>query len=296
MDKMRPLLEKVFASTSYHLRDLNLIGVTTLPGLLGPLLTGLHAAKTLSLLFKVPIVPVNHLFAHLEAIHLNQEVRYPYLGMLISGGHGLFFYVEDPETFHLIGGTVDDAPGEALDKAGKMLNLGYPAGRLIDELAKSGNKHEIDFPIGLKHEQNADLSYSGTKTALRTYLEGRPEWKDKLEDICASYQFSIMDALRIKLQRALEICTNRFSESPKQIVVGGGVAANSFLREHLPKFFNEVVFVPPFLCTDNGAMIANYAYRTREKAVHFPFSLQVDAHGQFLSKHQLMNDRKKKQS
>ncbi|MEX1099968.1 MAG: tRNA (adenosine(37)-N6)-threonylcarbamoyltransferase complex transferase subunit TsaD, partial [Bacteriovoracaceae bacterium] len=150
LQKLAPLLKITTEEAKIEAQEIDLIGVTSTPGLLGPLLTGLNAAKTLSMLIKKPIYPVNHLYAHLEAVHLTEKVSYPYLGLLISGGHSLFFLVSSSRDFRVLGSSIDDAAGEAFDKGGKLLDLGYPAGRIIDSLAKWGDPTAHEFPIGLK--------------------------------------------------------------------------------------------------------------------------------------------------
>ncbi len=274
LDKLLPLLKEVCQEAMVSPADLDLIGVTTHPGLLGPLLTGLNAAKTLSLIHKLPILPVNHLYAHLEAIHLTEEIEYPYLGLLVSGGHSLYMLVEDQETFLILGSTVDDAAGEAFDKGAKLLGLGYPGGVVIDTLAAKGDPNAYQFPIGLRGSKNCNLSFSGTKTSLRLFHEKNPD--AKIEDVCASYQEAIVSALALKLKYAVK----QAGDLP--IVVGGGVAANSALRKRLSKDFKQVHFVKPCFCTDNGAMIANYAKRTIYNAHKYPESLCIDARGKFV--------------
>lgn len=164
LDKIVPLLKKTVQQAKIDFNQIDLIGVTTNPGLLGPLLTGINAAKTISLIQKTPILPVNHLYAHLEAIHLTDKVRYPYLGLLVSGGHSHFYIVKSKNSFELIGGTIDDAAGEAFDKGAKLMKLGYPGGKIIDEMSHKGDKTKFSFPIGIKNSKDCNLSFSGLKT------------------------------------------------------------------------------------------------------------------------------------
>ncbi|MCB9061356.1 MAG: tRNA (adenosine(37)-N6)-threonylcarbamoyltransferase complex transferase subunit TsaD [Halobacteriovoraceae bacterium] len=291
LEKINPLLENTFKIAGVNTRDINLIGVTTLPGLLGPLLTGLNTAKSLSLLYEIPIRAVNHLFAHLEAIHLTENIVYPYLGLLVSGGHGLFALVKSPTDFEILGSTIDDAPGEAFDKGGKLLGLGYPAGRKIDEIAKEGDPLAFQFPIGLQYSKDCSLSYSGVKSALRNLLQKDESLRipqsrileQKHKDLCASYQNAIVKALSLKLNYAIKIAQSRGFYN-LQIVVGGGVACNSALRNELGTSFSNTYFVSPKFCTDNGAMIANYALITKDKAISFPECLSIDARGRYLDK------------
>ena len=282
LKKLVPLLEECFNEAKLSPKDINLAGVTTHPGLLGPLLTGINATKTLSLLYQTPLIPINHLFAHLEAIFLTRDVPYPYLGLLISGGHSMYLLVTSPTDFEILGTTIDDAAGEALDKAGKLLGLGYPAGKIIDDMAKEGDKNKYPFPIGLKSSANTSLSFSGTKTSLRLFLENTKDYK--LSDVCASYQEAVIGALCLKLKYAIKIAHEKTRKNIP-IVVGGGVACNSTLRQTLHEKYKENVhFVAPAFCTDNGAMIANYALRTYEDKIVFPECLKIDAKSRYISK------------
>lgn len=287
--KLTPLLKKSFNDAQLATKEIDLIAVTTIPGLLGPLLTGLNAAKSLALLNETPIMPVNHLYAHLEAIHLTKNISYPYIGLLVSGGHSLFAQVNSPSDFKILGSTIDDAAGEAFDKGGKLMGMGYPAGRLIDDLAKQGDKFRFKFPIGLQSSKDSRMSFSGVKTSLRNFVEKNSEYiirgekdltKQQLKDLCASYQHAIVSALSLKLGYAIE---KSGLESPP-IVVGGGVACNSALREILQQNYQNVHFVEPKYCTDNGVMIANYGLRTQAEATPFPDCLELDARGKFIKK------------
>lgn len=279
--KLTPLLKELFKEHDLKAEQVDLIGVTTCPGLLGPLFTGLNAAKTMSLLYRTPIVPVNHLFAHLEAIHLTKQVPYPYLGLIVSGGHSLFVHVKSPVDFEVLGGTIDDAAGEAFDKGGKLMGLGYPAGKQIDELASHGDPNFYQFPIGLATSKDTRLSYSGLKTSLRQFLENHPDFdrEKNLNNLCAAYQSAIVQALKLKLGFAHK----QHPQCP--IVVGGGVACNSELRKILTHHFPQVYFVEPKYCTDNGAMIANLALRSHAQLkVPWPQCLGLDARGRYIEK------------
>lgn len=279
-EKIIHLFKDALETTKINPQDLHAIGVTSHPGLLGPLLTGVNLAKTLSLAYKTPIIPVNHLYAHLEAIHLTHPVTYPYLGVLVSGGHTSFFKVSSSEDFIYLGGTIDDAAGEAFDKGGKLMGLPYPAGKTIDEMSKKGDPLKYSFPIGLRHKKIPGLSYSGLKTALRVFIEKQPhilEDKKELNNLAASYQEAIVQALKEKLAYALP-------HSSLPIVVGGGVACNSRLRLVLQESYQDVYFVAPQFCTDNGAMIANYAARNLHQKITYPETLNLDAKSRFLKR------------
>ncbi len=284
LEKLIPLMKEVFEKASVESSYIDAVAVTTYPGLLGPLLTGLSVAKSLSLLLKIPLISVNHLYAHIEAVHLTHPTSYPYLGIVVSGGHGIYFLVHSPTQMDILGRAVDDAPGEALDKGAKMLELGYPGGKVIDELAqKAENKNAYSFPIGLASSQDANLSFSGVKTSLRCFLQkqGCPT-ENVLYNVCYAYQDAIIKALKLKAVYALKQATKATGLKTLPIVVGGGVASNSHLRDVFKNSFETVSFVERKFCTDNGVMIAHYGLRAFDKAVPFPNSLEFDARGKFL--------------
>ncbi len=235
------------------LKSIELIAVTVKPGLLGPLLTGMNFAKSLSLFYKIPLIGIDHLKAHLEVIHYEEKVAYPYLGVLISGGNTCFYEVNSPFDFKLLEKTSDDAIGEAFDKGGKILGLGYPAGHLVDQYARQGNAKKINF----NYPKN-QLSFSGLKTALSLLNQE----KYSLEDICASYEKALIDHLLFRLK----------DYSYERIVLGGGVALNTYLRSSLKNAF----FVNKEYCTDNGAMIAYLGYLQERNKVFFPKSLKIN--------------------
>lgn len=284
--KLVPLMRDVFRRAGLGPPDADAVAVTTSPGLLGPLLTGLGAAKTLSLALRVPVVPVNHVHAHVEAVHLEPPpVPYPYVGMVASGGHGLYLLVRSPSDAEVLGGTLDDAPGEALDKGGKLLGLGYPAGPEIDRLAARApppGPAARPFPVALADSPGPDLSFSGLKTALRERVrrEGVPSGP-ALAALCRDYQEAVVRALGLKLGRALEAAERILGGARPPAVVGGGVARNSRLREVLARSFPGVRLVPARLCADNGAMVAGLGLRLLHRAAPFPDSLSLDARGRF---------------
>ena len=281
--KLVPILQKTFKGAHLNISAIDGIAVTTHPGLLGPLLTGLGVAKSLSLLFKIPIISINHLYAHLEAIQLTKTIEYPYVGLVASGGHGLYFLVHSPNHFDIIGKSIDDAPGEAFDKGGRMLGLKHPGGKYIDQCAqKSNNREAYSFPIGLASSQDANLSFSGLKTSLRFFLQnlkGPRPTGEILYNICYAYQDAIVKALKLKMSYALKEASKITKLRSLPIIVGGGVASNTHLRTVFKTSFEQVFFVEPKFCTDNGAMIANYGLRIFHQAVAFPQSLELDAKG-----------------
>lgn len=282
-----PLLEVAFKEANIKPEEVTEIAVTTHPGLVGSLLTGINLAKTFSLLLNLPIVPVNHLFAHLEAIHLTDKVPYPYLGLLVSGGHSAFFWVKSPNEMEVLGNTLDDAAGEAFDKGGKLLGVGYPAGKIIDDLAQSGDKSKFSFPISYMRDRPGKMSFSGLKTALRVQLEKMSDEEiiASMSDLCAAYQEAIVQTLRIKCEEVITKVLNQdLRKFSTPIVIGGGVACNSRLREVMAKSFKEVHVVKPVYCTDNAGMIAHWAALVPQEKVTFPECLDLDAQSRFVEK------------
>ncbi|WP_408099163.1 tRNA (adenosine(37)-N6)-threonylcarbamoyltransferase complex transferase subunit TsaD [Peredibacter sp. HCB2-198] len=282
-----PLLDVTFKEAGISPEDITEVAVTTHPGLVGSLLTGINLAKTFAMMRNLPIVPVNHLFAHLEAIHLTEEVSYPYLGLLVSGGHTAFMWVKGPNEMDVLGNTLDDAAGEAFDKGGKLLGVGYPAGRIIDDLAKTGDKDKYDFPISYMRDRPGKMSFSGLKTALRVKVQSiQPEEvKAELPHLCASYQEAIVQSLRVKADEIIEkILEKKVNGFTTPIVIGGGVACNSRLREVFKQRYKNVHVVKPIYCTDNAGMVANWAGRVPDLQVPFPECLSLDARSRYVEK------------
>lgn len=282
-----PLLEVSFKEANVLPEDISEVAVTTHPGLVGSLLTGINLAKTFAMINELPIVPVNHLYAHLEAIHLTEKVPYPYMGLLVSGGHTAFLWVKGPNVMEVIGTTLDDAAGEAFDKGGKLLGVGYPAGRIIDDIAKTGDKKKFEFPISYLRDRPGKMSYSGLKTSLRVRLQKMTaeEIKESLPDLCASYQEAIVQTLRIKAEEIItKLLNQNINSFTTPIVIGGGVACNSRLKTIMQERFKNVHVVKPLYCTDNAGMVANWAARVPELAVSFPACLGIDAQSRFVEK------------
>lgn len=249
------VLKQALNDAGVTLREIEGIAVTRGPGLVGSLLIGLSTAKALAYALNIPLVGVNHIEGHIAAAFLAENTpSFPFVALVVSGGHTNIYLVNNYHSFQLLGQTRDDAAGEAFDKGANLLHLGYPGGVVIDRIAREGNPNKVAFPRAMKDSN--DLSFSGLKTSLLMMLKkhGRNFSGKEIPDIAASYQEAIVDALMDKTIKAAE--DNRVS----RIVVCGGVAANSRLRE---KFAKETslrkieLFIPPIiLCTDNAAMIA----------------------------------------
>ncbi|MFA5513391.1 MAG: tRNA (adenosine(37)-N6)-threonylcarbamoyltransferase complex transferase subunit TsaD [Sphaerochaetaceae bacterium] len=253
------VVKEALKEASVTVDDLDGIGVTNRPGLLGSLLVGVNFAKALSATLNIPIVAVDHIKAHLHASQIESPLEYPYLGLLVSGGHTIICKVNDFDDMEVLGTTIDDAIGEAFDKVAKHYNLGYPGGLAIDKLAQKGNQKAFLFPGSKLDKGNHvyDVSYSGLKTAVINQLDLFWDKKsDKsAENIAASFQRSAVGMIVKRVKRALK------EEGFSRLAVGGGVGANSLLRKELKAIKNIELAIPSMkLCTDNAAMIGSLAY------------------------------------
>ncbi|WP_422802788.1 tRNA (adenosine(37)-N6)-threonylcarbamoyltransferase complex transferase subunit TsaD [Streptococcus sp. FT1-106] len=265
-------IEDALLEAGIEASQLDAVAVTYGPGLVGALLVGMAAAKAFAWANQLPLIPVNHMAGHLMAARQVQELEYPLLALLVSGGHTELVYVSEPGNYKIVGETRDDAVGEAYDKVGRVMGLTYPAGREIDELAHKG-RDVYDFPRAMMKEDNLEFSFSGLKSAFINLSHNAQQKGEKLvkEDLCASFQAAVLDILMSKTKKALK------SYAVKTLVVAGGVAANRGLRERLAEEITETtVVIPPLrLCGDNAGMIALAAAIEYEKK-HFA-SLDLNA-------------------
>ncbi|MGH7885552.1 MAG: tRNA (adenosine(37)-N6)-threonylcarbamoyltransferase complex transferase subunit TsaD [Thermodesulfobacteriota bacterium] len=252
------VINQALLKSEVTLKEVDAVAVTEGPGLIGSLLIGISTAKTLAFSIDKPLVGVNHLEAHISAIHLQDEIDFPFVSLIVSGGHTNLYLVNDYLDFKLLGNTRDDAAGEAFDKAAKVLNLGYPGGIEIDKRAKHGDPKSIKFPRPFNNK-TYDFSFSGLKTSLINFVnKNKIKDENELNNICASFQEAIVETLIDKLLNAAE------KMKVKNILIAGGVACNSRLRQLSRERIENngiKVFIPaPALCTDNAAMIAALGY------------------------------------
>ena len=251
---LNQVVDQAISDAQIDLNQLNAIAVTQGPGLSGTLLTGISFAKGLAIALNIPIVPVNHLEGHIYANFLAKpDLQFPFLCLLVSGGHTQIWNIIDIDNYILLGETRDDAAGEAFDKGARIFGLGYPGGPLIEKKAKLGKSDKVDFPRILLGSSNLEFSFSGLKTSLLYYMDTFEETVDiKLNDVIASYQMAIIDTLSEKIRRAV------LKTKSKRCVIAGGVAANQSLRKKIKIINPETEFVFPDLnfCTDNAAMIS----------------------------------------
>jgi N6-L-threonylcarbamoyladenine synthase len=264
VENIIPVITEALDKAEVELADIEGVAVTKGPGLIGCLMVGVSAAKAAALGLDVPLIGIDHLEAHVAATYLEHEVPFPFIGLVVSGGHTSLYLVESHTQFELLGKTRDDAAGEAFDKAAKLLGLGYPGGVEIDRIAKQGNRAAIPFPRPFKTSSSFDFSFSGIKTSLVYYLRKNPYPDEtKLRDICASYQEAIVETLVEKTLAAANV------NEVKAVAMAGGVACNSRLRELARERFDQEeisLFIPsPKYCTDNAAMIGALGfYRLKE--------------------------------
>lgn len=261
------------AKTSFE--ELDAIAVTRGPGLIGALHVGLQAAKTISMLYNIPLIPVHHLAGHIYANEYVSEFKFPMLAVVVSGGNTELVLMKDHMEFEIIAETVDDAIGECYDKVARVLGLPYPGGIPIDKLAKEG-KHTYDLPTPLKGVKTLNLSYSGLKTNVINLVHKLEQKGEKVNvaDMCKSFQDV---AVGLVIDRTIKAVKEY---KVNQVILAGGVSANSYLREEMTKEMNklnvEIKIPPMWCCTDNAAMIAKVATRLYDLKVFAPLDLGVD--------------------
>ena len=271
------LILKALKKAKVSLQNISAVAATTGPGLLGGLLVGVVAAKTLSSVLNIPFIAINHLEGHALSAQIEQRISFPYLLLLVSGGHTEFTIVKKFNQYQRIGTTVDDALGEAFDKTARLLKLGYPGGPQIEKLAKSGDENAYDFPKPLKHEKNSYFSFSGLKTSVAQLVQKQKKLTPKIKkDIAASFQKTIAEIIQIKTKMAIKEFTNITKSQRINIVIAGGVAANQYLKNSLCELEISdkinVYFPSMQYCTDNGAMIAYAGLLRFEKKLYSKLS------------------------
>ncbi|TXT43201.1 MAG: O-sialoglycoprotein endopeptidase [Spirochaetes bacterium] len=264
--------EAALSQAGIKIQDLGGVAATSQPGLIGSLAVGLSFGKAIAFALGLPFKGVNHMLAHLYAPQLESPMEYPFLGLLVSGGHSIICVAEDFDQIRVLGTTIDDAVGEAFDKVAKHYGFGYPGGQVIDQLAEQGDPEVFRFPMPSLHkgEHRYDLSYSGLKTAVIHHLE---DYRAKAgpasaENIAAGFRKTAVDTLTSRLHRAVE------DTGINRVVAGGGVAANAYLRRVLAAWKDVDIRFPPLsLCGDNGAMVAGIAYRYFQRGEKDDFDL-----------------------
>lgn len=253
--------ENALKEANLTLDDIDAIAVTNRPGLIGALLVGVNFAKSLAFAKNLPLIPVNHIEGHIAAAYLSYpELKPPFLALVMSGGHTSIIEVKSFTEFFLLGATRDDAAGEAFDKAARVLDIGYPGGKEMDELAKKGDPKAIPFPSPAVRDTDFDFSFSGLKTAVINFIHHARQTGENFspEDLAASFTAAVCRGIEDRVQNALH------ETGQNQLVIAGGVAANSHIRKTLVALCKKegaTLYMPPLsLCGDNGAMIASQGY------------------------------------
>jgi len=253
LDVLNPVIARAIVEAGVDERRIDAVAATVGPGLIGALLVGVSAAKALALTWGVPFIGVNHMEAHLYAALLEEpDLELPLMVLLVSGGHTMFVEMRDHGRYRLLGSTIDDAAGEAFDKVARFLGLGYPGGPAIDALARQGDPEAIPFPRAMLHE-GLDVSFSGLKTSVVNHVRKHPDVSSA--DVAASFQAAVVDVLVAKARRAAD------QMGAHAMALGGGVAANSLLRERFAAAGaadgRRTLLPGRAMCTDNAAMIAS---------------------------------------
>jgi len=268
LEKILPVVREAMEQAHVGPEDLSAVAIANQPGLSIALMVGVTAAKTLAFGWNKPLVAINHLHAHLQSALISAEhIQLPAIALIVSGGHTSLYEAQSALELKLLGSTIDDAAGEAFDKVATILNLPYPGGPNIEKTARQGNPKAIDFPRSLLEGQSLDFSFSGLKTAVLYYCQGQDMsglnrvatmTPQEIADIAASFQQAVIDTLVIKTRRAAK------QIGAKTVLMGGGVAANSTLREAMQVMCDKhrltLLVAPKSLCTDNAAMVASLAY------------------------------------
>jgi len=268
VEMIMPVIDQALEEAGKTLSDVDVIGVTYGPGLVGALLVGLSAAKGIAFAMGKPLVGVHHIEGHIAANYIEfEELEPPFVCLVASGGHSHIVYVADYDSFEILGQTRDDAAGEAFDKIARAIGLGYPGGPLIDKAAASGNPHAIRFPRVYFDGGSLDFSFSGIKTAVLNYLniQGQKGEEININDIAASFQQAVVEVL---VKNTVKAAKNK---EVSKIALAGGVASNTWLRklmkEHAEEKGCKLYYPKTILCTDNAAMIASAAYFQYNKGV-----------------------------
>ncbi|MBV6341383.1 tRNA (adenosine(37)-N6)-threonylcarbamoyltransferase complex transferase subunit TsaD [Candidatus Magnetobacterium casense] len=274
VEQIWPVVDAAMQEAQVGFGDLSAVAVCHGPGLIGSLIVGCAFAKSVAYACGLALIGVNHLHGHICSVNLIEErpLKFPYLSLVVSGGHTSMYRVDGDGLYTLVGATRDDAAGEAYDKVARMLGLGYPGGPVIDALAKDGNPKAINFPRAYMPD-SLDFSFSGLKTSVMNYLRTSRE-KAPVEDICASFQAAVIDCLLRKVQQALN------SQRASAVTITGGVAANDALRRAIRTLPPEIeaIIPPKTLCTDNAAMIAAAAYISLKKGEFANLTLNPKAY------------------
>jgi len=261
VEKLDGIVARCLDESGIRLGDVDAIAATAGPGLIGGVIVGLTTAKALALATGKPLIAVNHLEAHALTVRMTSDIAFPYLLLLVSGGHCQILLVRGVGDYRRLGSTIDDAVGEAFDKTAKLLDLGFPGGPAVEKMAQGGDQARFPLPRPMRGRDHMDFSFSGLKTAVRKATSGleQPPTRRDLADLCAGFQAAVADVLDDRVGRAIDHC-RASGTALTGLVIAGGVAANQMLRSRLTETAagrDLAMTAPPVaLCTDNGAMVA----------------------------------------
>jgi N6-L-threonylcarbamoyladenine synthase len=262
LDSISWVIKQAMLEANITFKDLSAVAGVSGPGLIGGLLVGMQSAKAIAFANNIPFIAINHLEAHALTARLTNDVSFPFLLLLVSGGHTQILQVNGVGDYKVIGKTLDDAVGEAFDKTAKILNIGYPGGPELEKRAKLGNPNNIKLPSPMVGKQNCDFSFSGLKTRVRhLYDENKNNINQEyINDMCASFQVAVAKSINNRLEKSFKIFRKNKENKKYDFVIAGGVASNLYLRDEIKKLCEKNNFefnAPPVnLCTDNGVMIA----------------------------------------
>ncbi len=284
LDRLDDIIKNVMEQAKIDYQDLDVVAATSGPGLIGGVMVGMMAGKTIAATYNKPFVAVNHLAAHVLTPRLSEDIHFPYLALLVSGGHTQFLLVRDVDDMVELGTTIDDALGEAFDKTAKMMGLPYPGGPFIEKLAhncedKLAAVARFPLPKPLYKKPNCNFSFSGLKTAIARHIQSMPEGDigaSDAQDLAYAFQDTIVEIIKDRLSRALDAAHHENGSALSQMVIVGGVAANRAIYnaiQNVASQKNISCVTPPLkLCTDNGAMIAWAGWELYNKGISHPLS------------------------
>ena len=287
LEKIYPVIKQALDEAGFEAGQIDAVAVANQPGLAISLIIGVTAAKTLALMWDVPLIAINHVHAHLQSAMLDEDnLQLPAVALVVSGGHSSLYNCRSPLELELLGSTIDDAAGEAFDKVAAILNLPYPGGPSIEKAARTGNPKAVDFPRSMLGADSLDFSFSGLKTAVLYYCQGQDMkaqsrvetmTPQEIADVAASFQAAVVDVLVKKTERAAK------SQNAKTILLGGGVAANSALREAIADMAEsmgvKLLVAAKKYCTDNAVMIGSLAYHKFKAGLFADMTLEAKASG-----------------
>jgi N6-L-threonylcarbamoyladenine synthase len=287
IENIHPVVSQAIEQSGVELKDIDAVAIANQPGLTVALIVGVTAAKTLAFALNKPLIAINHIHAHLQAAMLEEEqIALPAVALIVSGGHTSLYDCESALDLKLMGSTIDDAAGEAFDKVATILHLPYPGGPSIEKAAKDGDPKAVNFPRSMLGKDSLDFSFSGLKTAVLYHCQGQDMKaaskvdsmpQQQIADIAASFQAAVVDVLVKKTQRATE------KVGAKTVLLGGGVACNSVLRQGLGEMCEnnnlKLLTAPKSLCTDNAVMVASLAYHKFKAGMFADLTLEAKARG-----------------